>query len=59
VSSVSPYKLPIAERRDELKQFLTEQGIQSEIYYPLPPYPELTPKQQEMVVKQVQAFYRP
>jgi dTDP-4-amino-4,6-dideoxygalactose transaminase len=25
-----------AERRDELKQFLSEQGIQSEIYYPLP-----------------------
>jgi dTDP-4-amino-4,6-dideoxygalactose transaminase len=25
-----------AERRDELKQFLAEKGIQSEIYYPLP-----------------------
>src|SRR5581483_5135003 len=25
-----------AARRDELKQFLAEQGIQSEIYYPLP-----------------------
>jgi dTDP-4-amino-4,6-dideoxygalactose transaminase len=25
-----------ATRRDELKQFLAEQGIQSEIYYPLP-----------------------
>ena len=25
-----------AERRDELKQFLAEAGIQSEIYYPLP-----------------------
>ena len=25
-----------AERRDELKQFLGEQGIQTEIYYPLP-----------------------
>jgi dTDP-4-amino-4,6-dideoxygalactose transaminase len=25
-----------AERRNELKQFLAEQGIQSEIYYPLP-----------------------
>jgi dTDP-4-amino-4,6-dideoxygalactose transaminase len=24
-----------ADRRDELKQFLAEQGIQSEIYYPL------------------------
>jgi dTDP-4-amino-4,6-dideoxygalactose transaminase len=78
-----------AERRDELKQFLAEQGIQSEIYYPLPLhlqncfadlgyktddfpraelvarqvlalplYPELTTKQQEIVVEQVQAFYR-
>jgi dTDP-4-amino-4,6-dideoxygalactose transaminase len=25
-----------AERRDELKQFLADDGIQSEIYYPLP-----------------------
>jgi dTDP-4-amino-4,6-dideoxygalactose transaminase len=25
-----------AERRDELKQFLGRDGIQSEIYYPLP-----------------------
>ena len=25
-----------AERRDDLKQFLAESGIQSEIYYPLP-----------------------
>ena len=25
-----------AARRDDLKQFLAEQGIQSEIYYPLP-----------------------
>jgi dTDP-4-amino-4,6-dideoxygalactose transaminase len=25
-----------AQRRDELKQFLAEKGIQSEIYYPLP-----------------------
>jgi dTDP-4-amino-4,6-dideoxygalactose transaminase len=25
-----------AERRDELKKFLADQGIQSEIYYPLP-----------------------
>jgi dTDP-4-amino-4,6-dideoxygalactose transaminase len=78
-----------AERRDELKQFLGEQGIQSEIYYPrplhlqncfadlgykrgefpraelvaqqvlaLPLYPELTLKQQEMVVEQFEAFYR-
>jgi dTDP-4-amino-4,6-dideoxygalactose transaminase len=78
-----------AERRDELKQFLAEQGIQSEVYYPLPLhlqncfadlgykkgdfpraelvarqvlalplYPELTLKQQELVVEQVHAFYR-
>jgi dTDP-4-amino-4,6-dideoxygalactose transaminase len=78
-----------AERRDGLKQFLAEQGIQSEIYYPLPLhlqhcfadlghkegdfpqaelvarqvlalplYPELTTKQQEIVVAQIQAFYR-
>jgi UDP-2-acetamido-2-deoxy-ribo-hexuluronate aminotransferase len=25
-----------AQRRDQLKQFLAENGIQSEIYYPLP-----------------------
>jgi dTDP-4-amino-4,6-dideoxygalactose transaminase len=25
-----------AKRRDQLKQFLAEKGIQSEIYYPLP-----------------------
>jgi len=78
-----------AARRDELKQFLAEAGIQSEIYYPLPLhlqtcfadlgykrsdfpnaelaasqvlalplYPEITPAQQELVVKKIQAFYR-
>jgi hypothetical protein len=57
VSNVSPYEITIAERRNELEQFLGEQQIQSEIYYPLPLYPELTAKQQKMGV--VQAFYRP
>jgi UDP-2-acetamido-2-deoxy-ribo-hexuluronate aminotransferase len=31
------FKIPIgAERRDELKEFLAEREIQTEIYYPLP-----------------------
>jgi dTDP-4-amino-4,6-dideoxygalactose transaminase len=78
-----------AERRNELKVFLAEHGVQSEIYYPLPLhlqtcfadlgytkgdfpqaelaaaqvlalpiYPELTVKQQEMVVGAISHFYR-
>ena len=77
------------EQRDDLRRYLGERGVQTEVYYPLPlhlqpcfahlgyhkgsfpnaelaaaqvltlpMYPELTPEQQEFVVREIGNFYR-